>query len=106
MVEKELKNKNKTGGNKEMNVLSLSIELSRLNPMLDSKQYEEDGFLYRDILVEVGSGEESVIRINESVEGVYEILGMFSKLGEDISNKLIEIINSYCWTPLAVRLAK
>ena len=84
VVKDELKEENNKGEYKEMNVMLLSIELTRLNPMLDSKQYEKDGYLYRDILVEVGSRDESVIRINETSEGEYELLDKFNKLGEDI----------------------
>lgn len=104
--ESVVKEENNKGEYKEMNVMLLSIELTRLNPMLDSKQYEKDGYLYRDILVEVGSRDESVIRINETAEGEYELLDKFNKLGEDISNKLIEIIENYCLTPVGVRLSR
>lgn len=91
----------------KMKVIELSLRLTRLNPIFDSKKSDEDENM-RDIFIEKRNGEKKVVAsIEEVEEGTYSTnYREFKKLPKKVQNGIVEILEDYCNTPVEVRLSK
>lgn len=90
-----------------MKVKDLSMQLTRLNPVFDSAKTKEDGKSCRDVFVESRSGLKRLARIDETKENTYRTdFNGFKTLTKDCQEQLVSILDTYCGTPVEVRLNK